>query len=307
MPTFKKPLPVSVVVLAWNSEKVLEQCLEAVIAECPEEIIVVDNGSEDQTPGILHRYASRLRIHHNAQNVGFAAGSNQGYALSNADFILFLNDDATLHPGYLQQLIEALEHEPRAASATGKLVYEEDGIVYIDSAGLTLVRYALRPQDRGQNAIDDGQFDRPREIFGATGAAALYRRRALETLADKPFDEELFAYYEDVDLAWRLGNGGFSHLYVPSATAEHRRRSTTDKSLPLRQRAFFNRHRVWAKNEGFLRFLSYAPIALPWEVARWLRILKADPALLRPFPQEVRVLFQILSRRLRQSPKSPRS
>lgn len=278
--------PVAVVVVAWNSGPALLTCLAAALAERPAEIWVIDNGSQDGSIAAVRRTFERrtapaVRVISLTHNTGFAAACNLGVALSAAPYILFLNDDAELVPGYLSTLVAALEARPGAASAVGKLIYRCDGGVFIDSAGLALTRHALRPDDRGQGEPDVGQYDVPEEIFGPTGAAALYRRTALldrpPNRFDAPFDTSLFAYYEDVDLAWRLGRRGWKHLYIPAATAAHPRRGPGQKPRPIALRAFVNRYTVWLTHESAARFCRYAPVALAWETARLARLALKDP------------------------------
>ena len=152
--------------------------------------------------------------------------------------------------------------------------------------------------DRGHGDVDQGQYDYPRPIFGASAAAALYRRAALTSLDDGAFDETLFAYYEDVDLAWRLARAGWSHRYVPDAVAFHMRRGPDTKPSALRARAFANRYIVWAKNESPLRFAGYAPIAMSWEALRLIKRALLDPALLSEVPSSLARALAIVRGRL---------
>ena len=272
-----KPLPVAIVVVSWNSGPALETCLRSALAQQPAEIVVIDNASTDGTRLLLRRQFPQVKTLLQSDNVGFAQGCNLGVAATVAPFVLFLNDDAVLEAGYLATLVAALRAQPSAASAIGKLTCVMNGVRIIDSAGIELCAYALRPLDRGHGEVDVGQYDTPQDIFGPSGAAALYRRAALSTLADAPFDQNLFAYYEDVDLAWRLRRLGFRHLYVPSALAQHTRRGPAQKPADIAARAFVNRYVVWLKNESWQRFATYAPVALPWESVRLLRIGLRNP------------------------------
>ena len=285
--------PVAVVIVTWNSAAVIEASLRAAAAERPAEIVVVDNGSRDQTLDRVKAVAPEARLIALSSNSGFARGCNLGVAHSVSPYILFLNDDACLEPGYVAALARCLDANPQAASATGKLVTERGGERRIDSAGLQMRFYALRPEDRGHGEIDAGQYDEPGECFGPSGAAALYRRKALHAVGANPevgvkevgvkveaevFDEDLFAYFEDVDLAWRLRRAGWRHLYNPRAVAHHARRGSDAKPASIAGRAFFNRYLIWLKNESLWRFCLYAPIALPWEGARLWRLLRRHPA-----------------------------
>jgi hypothetical protein len=206
------------------------------------------------------------------------------------------NSDAQLARGYLDTLVAALESDPRAASATGKLVYDDAGARFIDSAGIALGRHALRPLDRGHRERDAGQFDRAEQIFGPSGAAALFRREALAPMTG-PFDEDLFAYDADVDLAWRLSRLGWHHLYVPRAIAFHRRRTAASKPNEIAARAFANRYLVWLKNESATRLLTYGWLAGPWEAARLVRRAVREPTLLSGIPHAMRLVPAMLRKR----------
>ncbi len=244
-------------------------------------MVVVDNGSEDGTPELIAQRFPTVQLIREAKNTGFSAGCNAGLAATDSPYVLFLNDDSWLVEGYLERLVGALEARPDAASATGKLVYEDGGQRYIDSAGIELSRIFLSPRDRGMGELDQGQYDQAELVFGPSGTAALYRRAALHDAGERPFDEELFAYYEDVDLAWRLGRMGWRHLYVPTAVAHHRRRGAKNHPRHIRERAFVNRYVVWLKNESLVRFCMYAPVAVPWEALRLVRHARANELSLR--------------------------
>lgn len=270
------------IVVAWNSAAVLGDCLRSALAQNPAEVVVVDNASTDDTLVRWRAVFPEVRFIPMAANVGFAQGCNLGVACTQAPYVLFLNDDAELLPGYLGTLIAAMQARQELASATGKLVCLRQGQRFIDSAGIELGAYALRPLDRGHGEPDHGQYDAPADIFGPSGAAALFRRSALTALGSaqgEPFDARLFAYYEDVDLAWRLNRQGWRHAYIPTAVAHHGRRGPANKPLAISARAFTNRYRVWRKNESWRTFARYAPLAIPWELARLARLGHKNPRL----------------------------
>ena len=269
----------AVVIPTWNSAASIERCLVSVVAQAPNEICVVDNGSKDATVAIVRERFSTVRVIQNSHNQGFAVACNAGIAATESTFVLCLNDDACLRTDYIAILCSALQKRSDAASAIGKLVYERHGRQYIDSAGIEIDFWRMCPVDRGQGRLDVAQYDAARDIFGPTAAAAMYRRSALRELSDGGFDAELFAYYEDVDLAWRLGRLGWRHLYVPRAVAEHERRGPHNKPQAIAARAFTNRYRIWRKNESWRRFCAYAPICVPWEIARLARLTRRDPKL----------------------------
>ena len=154
-----------------------------------------------------------------------------------------------------------------------------------------------RPNDRGHDEPDVGQYDTAGECFGASGAAALFRRAALADIGPEYFDEDLFAYYEDVDLAWRLSRRGWVHWYEPSVVCHHRRRGYEGKPACIAAAAFFNRYLVWLKNETLARFVTYAPIALPWEAARLVRQVGRHPLVFRGLARVARLAPKMLGKR----------
>lgn len=186
-------LPVAIVIVAWNSGEALWDAIDSALLQHPQEIVVVDNHSTDNSVVPLRKLYPHVQTISLCHNTGFAQACNIGIASTTAPHVLFLNDDATLKPGYVELLLRALAKAPNAASAVGKLSYFDGSVRRIDSAGLRLDRFALRPTDIGQGEIDVGQYDRPTTVFGPTGAAALYRRRALEAAGEGGFDATLFA------------------------------------------------------------------------------------------------------------------
>ena len=153
-----------------------------------------------------------------------------------------------MKPEFLEKLVAALASPPDAASATGKLL-RLDGKT-LDSTGIIMLR-SQRHLDRGAGEPDLGQFDKAEDVFGPSGAAALYRVSALQDVAvdGQFFDEDFFAYREDADLAWRCRLMGWNSIYVPEAVALHRRRVTPERRSQLP--AIINYHGV--KNRFLLR------------------------------------------------------
>lgn len=273
------PTPVAIVILAWNSGADLARAYASAVAQSPAQIVVVDNASTDGAPEALREQYTNVHILRMAKNIGFAAGCNAGAQASQAPYLLFLNDDAQLAPGYAAACIAALQQQSDAASAVGKLWKNDGQPRHIDSAGIVLQRWALRPVDRGEGVPDRGQFDASRSVFAATGAAAVFKRSVF--VAAGGFDASLFAYFEDVDLAWRLGRVGYKHLFVAGAHGFHSRRGLAHKPAATVLRAHSNRYVVWAKNESWLRFLAWSWISVPWELGRLLRLYGRDRSLAR--------------------------
>jgi GT2 family glycosyltransferase len=235
-------------IVTFNSAADIAACLESLASQTFRDfrIHVLDNASSDDT-------VSRLKGHdvtivQSSVNTGFAKAHNDLIRAYPAEFVLMLNPDAVLKPEFLERSVAALESRPDAASATGKLL-RLDGKT-LDSTGIIMLR-SQRHLDRGADEPDLGQFDKPEDVFGPSGAAALYRMKALQDVAvdGQFFDEDFFAYREDADLAWRCRLMGWNSIYVPSAVALHRRRVTPERRAQLP--AIINYHGV--KNRFLLR------------------------------------------------------
>ena len=237
------PSLVSVVITTYNSADSIAACLNSVLRQQHQsvEVIVVDNASADPTRELLNKFRDSIRIVFNQQNIGFAAAQNQGFSLAKGQWLLSLNPDVILDSQFVAQLIASADADPEAGTLCGKLLRwlpgsAEERSRVIDSTGIYFTRN-LRHFDRGAEELDIGQYDRLEYVFGATGAAALYRRKMIDDVSVEGqfFDEDFFAYREDADLAWRAQIMGWKCLYVPSAVGWHIRRVTPERfeQLPL--------------------------------------------------------------------------
>jgi GT2 family glycosyltransferase len=206
---------VTAVVPTLGRSPLLVHCLEALRREGMEtvlEIIVVDQGETAvEIPAGLADHILRP-----GRNLGFAAGTNLGIAEASGEGIATVNDDALVEPGWLGALVAALEADPGVAAVQGvNLRMDQPGLV--DGCGIAWNRWWQAVQiDHGRPAPP--VTAEPREIFGVSATAALYRRSALEGEA---FDPRLGSYYEDVDLAVRLRAAGWRALLVPAARTRH--------------------------------------------------------------------------------------
>lgn len=248
----------AVTIVTYDSAGDLPRCLDALAAQTspPAEVVVVDNASNDDGAEIATRHAVVTRVERNGWNRGFAAAQNQALAHTAADWVLVLNADVTLEPGFLATLVaRAGAAGAQLGTLTGKLLRaEQDGTPRVpptlDSAGIVFER-SFRHFDRGSQEPDRGQFDREEQVFGATGAAAFYRRDMVEdvSIEGEFFDEAFFAYREDADLAWRAQLLGWDCLYVPEAVGYHVRRVLPENRSSVA--AALNRHSV--KNRFLMR------------------------------------------------------
>lgn len=271
---------VAAVIVAWNSMNWLPAALESLRAQShrPASVVVVDNASSDRVAEFLAREHPDIHFIRNQTNQGFAYAANQGIDATDTEWVLALNPDVVLDSRYLERLLDSAAGLPDAGSLTG-LLYRPNGGV--DSAGMGLRRYLLRPLDRQSPRAKDGSSTTPKPVFGACAAAALYRRGMLEDVRYEThyFDSAFFAYFEDVDLAWRAQHRGWKAYLVAGATAVHvRGASGGEIPRPAQIRSQRNRYLAIYKNFPARRFASdFAPILLV-ELARMLRHPLTQPA-----------------------------
>ncbi|NQU43313.1 glycosyltransferase family 2 protein, partial [bacterium] len=200
----------SVIIVSLNGEKVIGRALDALLADNyhPFEIIVVDNGSTDSTAEIVRRY-SEVRLIQSPINLGFAGGNNLGLREAHGDFLLLLNDDTEVYPGWLDALARAATEWPRVGIFGCKLLYP-DGKT-IQHAGARIVANGTSAHI-GYKEPNDGRFDEPLFCDYVTGAAFAIRRDVYERLGG--LDEKYFPiYYEEADYCWQARRIGYGVLY----------------------------------------------------------------------------------------------
>lgn len=263
---------VSVLITTYNSGSVLRACLDSVFQQDYQsvEVVVVDNASSDETGSVLRDFENRSQVVYNKDNRGFAASQNEAMARARGGWLLSLNPDVILSPDFISNLLAAGEADPHIGTVCGKLLRWCPGAAVertqvIDSTGIYFLRN-LRHLDRGSEETDRGQYDRREYVFGATGAAALYRRSMIDDISvdGKFFDQDFFAYREDADVAWRAQLLGWSCVYTPQAIGWHVRRVTPARFHELPE--IINRHSI--KNRFLMRaknisFYLYSRLFVP--------------------------------------------
>ncbi len=303
--------PVAVVVVSWNSVRYLEGCLSSLrrLETQPAEILVIDNGSTDGSADVVRRDFPEMRLIALEENVGFCSANNLGIRSTASPFVLVLNPDTRLEPYFLRRLLPAFE-DRRVGIAAGKLLRLEGGL--LDSCGQMLAR-SRQPLDRGYGRPDGGQFDADVEVFGACGAAALYRRSMLESLADPGecyFDETFFAFYEDLDLAWRAKRLGWRAVYRHAAVGFHARGGSATggrwtrriaamlgRSPEIRFHIVKNRYLTILRNDTPGGYVANLPFIWGRDAATLVLLLVTSPGVLVRLWREREIFRRALSRR----------
>lgn len=296
---------VSIQIVTWNSREYIGDCLDSIFSQTFKDfiVLVIDNASTDGTAEFIEEKYKNVYLIRNSKNLGFSRAHNQGIKLTNSEYIFILNPDVILESDFLERIVKKAERNKKIAAFGGKLLKmkfvnrelnEKIKTNIIDSTGLKIFR-SRRVFDRGEGEKDNKKYNREEKIFGISGACVLYRRKALEEIKifGEYFDEDFFAYKEDVDLAWRLQLKGWSALYCPDAFAYHFRTTTYRTgvnrigiSKHLKKTAKVNflsfRNHLWLilKNDYWQNFLYHLPFIFCYQFKKILFLLFTQPKVL---------------------------
>jgi GT2 family glycosyltransferase len=258
---------VAVVVLSWNGRDDTLECLASLRAvDYPNwEVLVVDNGSKDDSvDGIRKRYPEVLLIEA-GRNLGFAGGNNVGLHAAlerGAEFIVLLNNDTTVAPDLLRELVRAAHVYPDAGVLSAKICFRNDPrrIWY---AGTRWDLTSAAFQHVGQGAMDDGtDFERIGDTEYACGCAMFLRASVVRAIG--PLDERFFLLFEDTDWCFRARKAGYRCLFVPRARVWHRvSASLGGQGLPMFEYFYVRNRLLWAE--------KHVPVSR--RIAVWLNTL----------------------------------
>jgi GT2 family glycosyltransferase len=296
----------TVAVLSYDGRHLLETMLPSLTRQRFQdfETVVVDNGSRDDTVAWLAKQWPEVQVISLPENVGVTAALNVCAHAGEGELLALFNNDMELEPDCLGELVSALEAHPEAGWAAAKLRDFEQREL-LDGAG-DVFTWAATGGRRGHGQIDRGQYDTAGEIFGACGGAALYRRSVLRLIGD--FDEDFFAFYEDVDWNLRAQLAGFSCRYVPSAVVYHMGSATIGRGLSDFTRYHLWRNTLWiiakdipggallrhAPQLAFGQLLNLAVAVRDRKLDIWLRVWRDA---LRGLPRVLRKRRRVQQRR----------
>ena len=250
----------SAIILTYNTRDLTRACVRAALADTAItsrtiEIIVVDNGSTDDTAALIRAEFPRARLIMNDANLGFARGNNAGLQAARGRYLMLLNSDTEVCRGAFGALIAFMDTHPDAGACGPMLLNEYSSLqpsgralpsVWSVFVGMTKL-YRLWKRDfytqRGRD------YTRVARVGEVSGAALLVRREVYRHVGG--LDTNIFAYYEDVDWCKRMGDAGHAIYYVPAARVVHRWRGTSRAHSELAQRAGQNSQRYYfAKHHG---------------------------------------------------------
>ena len=304
---------VLVVVVNWNGGETVCSCLDSIASQTHERIrtVIVDNGSTDGSLEAIRQDYAWAGLIQNETNVGYCRALNQGINYSESEFVLCLNSDVRLEDDYVEKALETLGAMSHCGMLAGKMLRFDR--VTLDSAGQFIGR-DRRPKERGYGEADRGQYDRKQLVFSVCGAVAFYRRKMLDQVAlgGQYFDEDYFAFNEDLDIGWRGQLAGWKCVYEPAALAYHKRGGTAPpgtsstlfsarqfvrRQAHTRYHIVKNRYLTMVKNDLRDSLLADMPVIIAFDAALWAFVLLSSPSLYLRIPGMVRGVLGALRKR----------
>lgn len=259
---------VSIIVVNYNGLNFLKRCLSSLLIQTYQdiEIILVDNGSTDDSVTYVGKEFPSVRIIINEENFGFAKGNNIGIKEARGELVATLNNDTEASPGWIEELVKVIYSNKYTGMCSSKILLMRDHDI-IDSTGICMSRSGAC-WDRGMSEKDVGQYENVEDIFGPCACAAMYRKSMLQEIG--LFDEDFCAYMEDVDLAFRGRLACWKCLYVPKAIVYHVHGGTagymTDYTI-----YHGNRNIIWNCVKNFPTWLLVTSV--PWIVGRNITVI----------------------------------
>jgi GT2 family glycosyltransferase len=260
-----KPL-VSIISINYNQAQVTCELLASLrqVTYPNIEIIVVDNASPNEDPGMLERHYPEIKLIRSPVNVGFAGGNNLGIAQAQGRYLLFLNNDTEVAPGFLEPLVAVFEKNSQAGCASPKIIYHgtDKLIQYAGSTGIN--QWTGRSNTIGQMEKDRGQHNTSRLTRLIDGAAMMIPMKVIQEVGLMP--ELYFLYYEELDWCETIKRGGYTCHYVAESTIYHKESVSVGKASVLktyylhRNRLLFIRRNLqgWPFCTSTLVFLLFA-------------------------------------------------
>lgn len=289
---------VTVVIPHLKHRPMLDRCLDALYAAggSVPHVIVVDNGADaSDTAGIEARYPG-LEVVRLPENRGYAGGCNEGLHRVSSSYVVFMNDDAAVEPGWLEPLVAEAERDPSIGALQPKILSLKarlDGRRVFDHAGAAggMLDRLGYPWCLGRNfagvEVDRGQYDLPAGLFWASGVALFGRTEPIRMLGG--FEEGFFMHMEEIDLCWRLRLIGMGIRSVPSSVVWHEGGASLAEGTPLK--VYYNHRNALAmflRNRAASSLLLLLPLRLLLEAAAALWYLKGGRDGLRRAAQVLR-------------------
>ncbi len=259
---------ISAVIVGFNQRELTLQCIASVLGalaevDGPTEVILVDNASDDRTAEAVAERFADVTVLAQQRNLGFAGATAAGIRRASGEWLLLLNNDATIERGAVVAMLAAAAGSDRVGSVAAKILFA-DGSDRINSAGFEIDRLGVAVERMlgAPAASVDGE---PYDVFGASAGGALMRRAMLDDVGG--MDETFFLYLEDVDLAWRARVRGWRSVLVPRAVVHHHHSVSAGHGSDLKYYCVGrNRVRMLAKNAPAGHLLRWLPAIVAYDL-----------------------------------------
>lgn len=231
-------MKVSIIILNWNGKHFLRKCISSVIAATKpfkgsHEIILVDNGSTDGSAKFVKKHFPRVKVLALDKNYGFSEGNNKGVEKAKGDYTIFLNNDTEVDENWLVELVKVADKSRKIGVCGSKVIDQNlDAVVgegYLNIFGIPDIR---------------SKHDTEKECFFVSGASLLIKKTVLHKLKHC-FDPRFFAYFEDVELCWRVKLLGYKVFYAPRSVVLHKGAATNIKKGSI-VKFYHYRNKIWA-------------------------------------------------------------
>jgi len=266
---------ISLIIPVFNSSKFIRACLDSIINQDYQdfEIILVNNGSKDNTLFLIKEFYPEVRVIDNRENLGACTARNKGIEIAGGEWILTLDCDTVLEKDFFKKLVEfADESEGDVGMFQPKILQMDKKSIY--SCGIYLSNLR-RFYDIGRGRFNNGKFDKMRYVFGPCSAAALYKRQMLEEIKEDSgyFDKRFFFLVEDVDLAWRAQKKGWKAKFCPQAICYHFGNASNFNRKIRQYLCFRNRYYLMIKNENIRNLCTKLPFLFFYDFPRVFSLL----------------------------------
>lgn len=263
---------ISIIIPNYNGNKYLKECLEAIYntQTLAFELIIIDNASTDSDYEWLRQYKD-IYFKRLDKNYGFSKAVNEGIKLAKGEYVLLLNNDTVVCEGFLDELVKSIAQDHKIFSVCSKMIQYHHP-EKIDDAGdeYNLLGWAYKCGD-GEPI---GTYSKEREVFSSCAGAALYRKAILDKIGY--FDEQFFAYMEDVDISYRARVNGYKNVYCPEAKVYHIGSATSGSKYNAFKVRLAARNNVYVpyKNMPLLQLIVNSPFLIMGHIVKYIFFIK---------------------------------
>lgn len=266
---------ISIIIPNYNGNKYLKNCIESILkhktSNLSLEIIIIDNASTDDNYIWIKQQYPSIIFKQLDKNYGFSCAVNEGIKLAQGKYVLLLNNDTEIQEGFLECLLSCIESDPKIFSVCSQMIQYHDPTL-IDDAGdeYNLLGWAYK---RGDGKLVD-TYKQVQSVFSSCAGAALYRKSVFEEIGY--FDENFFAYMEDVDISYHALIYGYKNMYCPEAKVLHIGSATSGSKYNAFKVKLAARNNVYVpyKNMPLLQLLINLPFLILGHFIKYLFFIK---------------------------------